>query len=149
MNVDYEIAFTNFQKKQILDKYGLDGGRTQKTIDSAFMGYMDKFMPADSNEMIKSMYRSTRVGSGEVNINVPYAHYQYEGELYVDPKYGIGAFHDPQSGRYWSRRGIKKIPSGKKLNYHGGANRGDHFIERTINVHYDDILNAGQKEIDK
>lgn len=148
MKVDYEVAFSNIQKQQILDKYGLDGGRTQKVIDSSFMGYMDKYMPADSYLMINNMYSSTKVGSGEININVPYAHYQNEGEKYIDPKYKIGAFHNSISGRFWSRSGIKKMPSGEKLNYHGGALRGDHFIERMLADHYKDILNIGQKEID-
>lgn len=149
MKVDYEVAFSDIQKQQVLDKYGLENGRTQKVIDSAFMGYIDPYMPADSFQMINSMYSSTKVGSGEININAPHAHYQHEGEKYVDPKYNIGAFHDPVSGRYWSRPGIKKVPSGEKLNYHGGANRGDHFIERMLADHFEDILNAGQKEIDK
>lgn len=149
MKVNYEIAFSNIQKQQIIDKYGLEGGRTQKVIDSSFMGYMDKYMPMDSGQMITSMYNSTKVGSGEININSPYAHYQYEGELYVDPKYNKGAFHDPISGRYWSRPNIKKVPSGKKLNYHGGSLRGDHFIERMLADHFNDILNSGQKEIER
>lgn len=149
MKVDYVVALSGIQKQQILDKYGLDGGRTQKVIDSSFMGYVDKYMPRKNGQMITRMYTSTKVGSGEININAPYAHYQHEGEKYVDPKYKIGAFHDPVSGRYWSRTGIKKIPSGNKLNYHGGANRGDHFVERMLADHFEDILNAGQKEIDK
>lgn len=147
--VDYMVGFSGLQKRQILDKYGLDSGRTQKVIDSQFMGYMDKYMPMDSNQMITSMYNSTKVGSGEININSPYAHYQHEGELYIDPKIRKGAFYDPINGRFWSRPNIKKIPSGKKLNYHGGALRGDHFVERMLADHFEDILNAGQKEIDK
>ena len=149
MKVDYMVAFSGIQKQQIIDKFGLEGGRTQKVIDSAFMGYMDKYMPMDEGQMITSMYNSTKVGSGEINVNTPYAHYQYEGVLYVDPKTGKGAFHDPVSGRYWSRPNIKKVPSDKKLNYHGGPLRGDHFVERMLADHFNDILNAGQKEIDK
>lgn len=150
MKFEYEVVFSNFQKQQILDKYGLDGGRTQKVIDSSFMGYLDKYMPADADmQMITAMYNSTKVGSGEININVPYAHYQHEGIKYVDPKYKIGAFYDSKSGKYWSRRGVKKISSGEKLKYHGGALRGDHFVERMLADHFNDILNAGQKEIDK
>lgn len=149
MKVDYMVAFSGIQKQQILDKYGLEGGRTQKVIDSAFMGHVDKYMPMVTGIMIASMYNSTKAGSGEININSPQAHYLHEGEKYVDPKYKIGAFHDPVSGRYWSRPNIKKIPSGEKLNYHGGALRGDHFVERMLADHFDDILNAGQKEIDK
>lgn len=149
MKIDAIVAFSGIQKQQIIDKYGLEGGRTQKVIDSQFMGYVDKYMPMDSNQMITSMYNSTKVGSGEININTPYTHYQHEGVLYVDPKTGKGAFHDSVSGRYWSRKNIKKVPSGKKLNYHGGALRGDHFVERMLADHFEDILNAGQKEIDK
>lgn len=150
MKVDYEIAFSSIQKQQIVDKYGLDGGRTQKVIDSSFMGHLDKYMPADEEmQMITSMYNSTKPGSGEININEPHAHYQNEGEKYVDSKYQKGAFHDPITGRFWSRPGIKKVPSGEKLNYHGGPLRGDHFAERMLADHFDDILNAGQKEIDR
>lgn len=149
MKMNYIVAFSGVQKQQIVDKYGLEGGRIQKVIDSAFMGYVDKYMPQEDGELINSMYESTRPGSGEIAINKPYVHYQNEGVLYVDPKYKKGAFHDPVSGRYWSRPGIKKIPSGQKLNYHGGALRGDHFVERMLADHFEDILNAGQKEVDK
>ncbi len=145
----YMVGLSGVQKKQLLDKFGLDDGRTQKVIDSAFMGYMEPYMPKDNNQMIISMYNSTKVGSGEININTPYAHYQHEGVKYVDPKYKIGAFHDPISGRYWSRPGIKKISSDKRLTYHGGTLRGSHFIERMLADHFNDILNAGQKEIEK
>ena len=149
MKLDYIKAFTGIQKQQIIDKYGLENGRTQRVIDSAFMGYLDKYMPMDSSQMITSMYISTKIGSGEININTPYAHYQQEGVKYIDPKYKIGAFHGPISGRYWSRPGIKKVPSNEKLNYHGGALRGDHFVERMLADHFEDILNAGQEEINK
>lgn len=151
MKSDFIVAFSKIQQKQLIDKYGLDkDGRTQKVIDSSFMSHVDKYMPMDDEmQMITSMYNTTKVGSGEINIDGPHAHYQHEGILYVDPKTGKGAFYDSVSGRFWSRPDTKKIPSNKKLNYHGGALRGDHFIERMLADHFDDILNAGQKEIDK
>lgn len=104
MKLDYMVAFSGIQKQQIIDKYGLESGRTQKVIDSAFMGYMDPYIPMDDEmQMINSMYNSTKVGSGEININVPHAHYQHEGIKYVDPRTGKGAFYDPVNGRFWSR----------------------------------------------
>lgn len=149
MKVDYMVAFSSIQKQQIIDKYGLDGGRTQQVIDSAFIGYLEPYVPMDNNHELVTKLLNNKHGKGEIDINAHHAHYQHEGELYVDPKYKIGAFYDKNSGRYWSRKGIKKIPSGKKLNYHGGALRGDHFVERMLADHFEDILNAGQKEIDK
>ena len=65
MKVDYKVAFSNIQKQQILDKYGLDGGRTQKVIDAQFMAYLDSYMPMGDRTgnskvgMITSMQKST------------------------------------------------------------------------------------------
>lgn len=146
MKVNYEVAFSGIQKQQIIDKYGLDGGRTQKVIDNAFKSFMIPYMPMQEGIMIANTVIIPQ--GGEIDVNVPYAHYQHEGKLYVDPKTGKGAFHDPVSGRFWSRPDIKKVPSDKKLNYHGGSQRGDHFVERMLADHFEDILNAGQKEID-
>lgn len=53
---------------------------------------------------------------GVVEYNSPYAHYQYEGKLYVDPKTKRGAFTNGE-GFFWSRPGVAKIPSGKGLEY--------------------------------
>lgn len=148
MKIDYIVAFDGIQKQQILDKYGLDNGRTQKVIDSAFTGYLEPYVPMDDDHQMVTSLLSNKPGNGEININTPHAHYQHEGIKYIDHKYKIGAFYDPISGRYWSRPGIRKVPSCEKLNYHGGALRGDHFVERMLADHFDDILNAGQKEID-
>lgn len=46
----------------------------------------------------------------------PYAHYQYTGIVYVDPKYGVGGFYDPMYG-WWSRPGVRKISSDRPLHY--------------------------------
>jgi hypothetical protein len=53
---------------------------------------------------------------GVVEYNSPYAHYQYEGKLYVDPTTKKGAFTNGE-GLYWSRPGIAKVPSGRGLKY--------------------------------
>lgn len=147
--MDYIIAFNSIQKQQIIDKYGLDGGRTQKVIDSAFIGYLEPYVPMDENHELVGKLLSNKPGKGEIDIDAHHAHYQYEGIKYIDPKYKIGAFYDKNSGRYWSRPGIKKVQSNERLNYHSGPLRGDHFVERMLADHFDDILNAGQKEIDK
>lgn len=53
---------------------------------------------------------------GVVEYSSPYAHYQYEGKLYVDPTTKKGAFTNGE-GLYWSRLGIAKVPSGRELKY--------------------------------
>lgn len=44
-----------------------------------------------------------------------YAAYQYYGELYVDPKYGKGGFTSDGGKTFWSRPGVKKVPSGRYM----------------------------------
>lgn len=106
MKVDYIVAFSDIQKQQIIDKYGLDGGRTQKVIDNAFKSFMLPYMPMQEGIMIANTVIIPQ--GGEIDVNTPYAHYQHEGILYVDAKTGKGAFYDKDSGRFWSRPRYKK-----------------------------------------
>lgn len=46
----------------------------------------------------------------------PYSFYVYAGSLFVDPKYKVGGF-TKDGITYFSRPGVKKINSGKPLNY--------------------------------
>ena len=132
--------------EELLDHFGLNAsGKVQKVVDTTFIHYMRLKMPQDTGMMISN---TKNVEPGLIEVQTPYAHYMNEGILYVDPKYKKGAFFNENYG-YWSRPGIGKVPSSTPLNYHGGAQRGAHFVERTINENTDDIIKAGQKEIDK
>lgn len=63
----------------------------------------------------------------------PYAHYVYEGEVYVDPQTGKGAFYNPNYG-FWSRPGVAKVPSGRQMVY-SQPNAVSHWDEAAINNH--------------
>ena len=142
-----DAEFTIKQKEQLKEELGINpGGRVQKVIDASVIHYLRLLMPQDSGMMITNT-RSPEAGL--IRVETPYAHYMNEGILYVDPKYDKGAFHDPISGRFWSRPNVKKVPSNRKLVYHGGPNRGSHFVERTLTEHFDDILNNAKKEVSK
>lgn len=139
--------FSLKQKEQLKQELGINpGGKVQKVIDTTTIHYLRLLMPRDSG-MMSSNTRNPEPGL--IRVETPYAHYMNEGILYVDPKYDKGAFHDPISGRFWSRKGVKKVPSNRLLTYHGGPNRGSHFVERTITEHFDDILNNAKKEVRK
>lgn len=144
--MEFEIdAFLPSQEK-IIKKFGLDeNGRVQKVIDNSFIHYMRLKMPMDSGMMIAN---TRNPQGGLVAVETPYAHYMNEGIKYVDPITGKGAFYNENYG-FWSRPNTSKIPSNEPLVYHGGANRGAHFVERTASENFDDILREAQKEIDK
>ena len=147
MQFRMDAEFTLGQKHQLKEKLGINlGGRVQKVIDTTTIHYLRLLMPMDSGTM---MANTRNKEPGLITVETPYAHYMNEGILYVDPKYNKGAFHDPISGRFWSRPNVKKVSSGKPLKYHSGPNRGAHFVERTLTEHFDDILNSARKEVGK
>lgn len=144
-----DASFSLKQKGVLKQELGINpGGRVQKVIDTSVIHYLRLLMPMDNGIM---MANTRNPMPGLVTVETPYAHYMNEGILYVDPITGKGAFHDPISGRYWSRPNTKKVPSSRKLNYNtqNGPNRGAHFVERTINGHFNDILNEAKKEVGK
>lgn len=102
-------------------------------------------MPQDSGMM---MANTRNPEGGLVTVETPYAHYLNKGIKYVDSITGKGAFYNESYG-YWSRPNTKKVPSSEPLNYHGGPNRGAHFVERTINENFNDIIKEAQEELDR
>lgn len=72
-----------------------------------------KYVP----ESVGMLATNSRIDD-ECNIcyETPYAHYQYIGKLYVDPKNKKGAFYNENYG-FWSRKGVKKEPTDKDLHY--------------------------------
>lgn len=144
MNVDFE-AFTELDKGKLYKRFGLEqNGRLQKVLDTDFISHMCKLMPYDEGIMSAN---TIEVQPGLIQVQTPYAHYMNEGIKYVDPKYHVGAFFSPNYG-YWSRPGIKKVSSGEPLNYNGGADRGAHYVERTITNYKEEIIEDLQKEVD-
>jgi len=65
---------------------------------------MEKFVPKQSGQLANA-----RVEANEIVYWPPYAHYQYEGILFVDPN----------TGSAWSKKGITKVPTGRKLDQSG------------------------------
>ena len=112
LNIDHsgpgytiKVSYAAFGKR--LDK-------AQDALDAQVWQDIQRYMPMDTASLIvetDTLNKSTR---GEVYLYPPdsdYGHYQHEGEVYEK-----GAFYDPEYG-YWSRPGVKKVPSGKPLNY--------------------------------
>lgn len=144
--MDFEIEAFLPNQQQVMDRFGLnENGSTQKVVDTSFIHHMRLKMPKDTGVMIAN---TRNPEGGLVTVETPYAHYMNEGIKYVDPITGKGAFFNESYG-FWSRPNTKKVPSGDPLQYHGGPNRGAHFVERTASEDFDDILKEAQKEIDR
>jgi len=116
------------------------GGPVQKVVDSETMRYMGDYMPRrQAGELEHKMVTATIVGSGEVRIDGPFAHYLHEGILYVDSV----------TGSAWSRKDDTKVPTDKELTYAGAPMRGKKFFDRMKTDHKEDILKAAQTAADR
>lgn len=87
-------------------------GKTQKFFTNTCKRYMDKYVPYQEG----NLKTNVDIQDDKIVYQSPYAHYQFTGVVYVDPETKKGAFYSRDYG-FWSRRNIKKIPSGRKLTY--------------------------------
>ena len=97
----------------------------QLALDNQVWSDMQRYMPRRDGELIRrtNALNEVSAGSGEVHVydpTLPYAHYMYMGEKYVDPVWRVGGFYGilpDKEGQWWSRRGVTKVPSGEPLHY--------------------------------
>lgn len=118
-------------------------GRVQRKFQSLCQQYMDKYVPYDEGNLRKNVDLSNPT---QIVYESPYAHYQYEGVLYVMDN-GKGAYYSPDYG-FWSKKGVAKTRTGTPLNYHT-AGTGDHWDERMKSAEMDSLVQDLQKFVDR
>jgi len=92
-----------------------EGGKVHKYFTEVCKYEMIPYIPEGDTHLLRSNGKIE--GADTIYYDLPYAHYQYMGELYVMPNNGKGAYYSDDYG-YWSEPGVSKVPSGKDLNYH-------------------------------
>lgn len=137
MKLHFEIK----DKDTILRNHGMHpGGPVQKLVDSECMRYMSDYMPRrQAGELEHMMVMATVIGSGQIDTPGPYAHYLYEGILYVSPT----------TGSAWAKKNEIKVPTDRALTYAGAPMRGKKWFERMKADHKDDILQAAHAMINR
>lgn len=110
-------------------------GRVQQFIDQECIRFMDPYTPRLNGVLIKSATIGTKIGSGILNYNAPYARYQYYGKLMVSSL----------TGSSYASQGESKILTDKDLRYNGEPMRGAFWFERMKTDHKQDILKGAQK----
>ena len=125
-------------------RLGIDpNGRVQRKFQSLCRDYMDKYVPYNEGNLRRNVDLSNPT---QIVYESPYAHYQYEGVLYVMDN-GKGAYYSPDYG-YWSKPGVAKKRTSTPLNYHT-AGTGDHWDERMKSAEMDSLLADLQKFVDR
>lgn len=112
----------------LLKNHGLNpDGRVQAFFTSEVMKKAEPYVPYSAGVLRES----ARVSEDKCAIiyETPYAHYQWVGELYVDPITKKGAFYSPTYG-FWSRPDVDKERTDRKLSYNGAPQRGSRWVRR-------------------
>lgn len=95
----------------------------QKLLNMQVAADCDALIPFQQGALRGSQYFPQGIYGGEIAWNVPYAHYQYEGELYL-----------AENGSSWAKRGEQKYPTGEPLVQHT-AGTTDHWFEKAKEQH--------------
>lgn len=134
-----KVQFNVKDKETLLRNHGLqEGGPVQKLVDNETMRYMGPYMPRrQAGELEHMMVMATVIGSGQIDIPGPYAHYLHEGIVFVDP----------DTGSAWAKKNEIKVPTDRELTYAGAPMRGKKWFDRMKADHKDDILQAAQELI--
>lgn len=114
---------------EIIKDLGLEeGGSAQIFFTNGVYEWSEPYTPMDSGMLKNNVSMATSGDS--FTYESPYAHYDYIGDLFVDPKYLKGAFFSSNYG-FWSRPGVPKVkdPNGRKINNWNGK-RGPYWVER-------------------
>ncbi len=113
-------------KALAFEKTGGSKGRLFLASESKRL--MDPYVPAKNLVLAQNTRVYLDGDQGVVEYNSPYAHYQYEGELYVSSI----------TGSAWAAQGEHKVPAGKKLDY-------DTFRHPLATSHWDKAMTTARK----
>ena len=128
--------------KELIKRCGTgEGGRVQVAVDAAVIRYSFPYVPFDEGVLAGSANTGTKIGSGEIVYDTPYARYLWYGEIY-GPNFPITengvvvGFRSPP----------EKFPTGRKIQYNKDKNHlaGSHWCERAMADHKDDVLKEAQ-----
>ena len=100
-------------------------GDVQKYFTHRCRVHMDKYVPYEEG----NLRTLVEEGNNYIKYYSPYAHYMYEGILYVDP----------ETGSSWARKDVTKVPTGKPLVYHT-AGTGSHWDKRMWSAEKDQVI---------
>ena len=102
--------------RKILRNLGLDQrGAVQKFWTATVLRRIQKYMPYRTGETIKLTVAQTDINKPEIVTDTPYARMLYYGKVMVDPKTGKAGFLTENG--WMSRKGVKKVPSGRNIEY--------------------------------
>lgn len=108
----------------------------QKVLNIAVRNDCEPFVPHLNGGLRNSAAFPQGIYGGELEYNTPYAHYLYEGELYL-----------AANGSSWAKKHEKKYPAGRPLAYPSEPGTTDHWFKKAKELHKDEWVRAVKEEV--
>lgn len=105
----------DFNPLKVKTRLSAANRRAQAWLDNEVLKDSTPYVPRITGELERSGISGTKIGSGQVVWNSPYARYQYYGKVMVDPKTGAAGFMTKDGWR--SRAGVGKVLTNRDLQY--------------------------------
>lgn len=122
----YELDFPNAD--ELTRGLGLEEyGEVQRFIDNEVIRLSDPYVPFQRGNLRNSALQYTHIGSGVVEYNTPYAHFQWVGRVMRWPT-GTGTTYAPRG----EHKVYSTIPGRSELTYQGAPMRGKEWVKRMI-----------------
>ena len=116
MNVVGKIKVDMKPVQKIMDGLGVTArGDVQKFHTANVRRRIQKYMPYRSGAMIKLMIVQSPADEPFINVDAPYAHYQYKGKIWEDLKLHAAGFLTKNGWR--SRKGVPKVETDRDIEY--------------------------------
>lgn len=125
--MDSEFKWNKSKDKMAFEVTGGNGGRLFLANEAKRL--MDPYVPARNLVLAQNVRTYVENGDGIVHYISSYAHYQWEGELYVSSV----------TGSSYASQGEHKIPTGRKL-------KQDTFRHPLATSHWDQAMNSARKQ---
>ena len=110
-------------ESQIINK--VTNPRFGRFVANEWGRLLTPYTPKDTGLLVQTK----EIHPFEIHYIQPYSAYVYGGEKYVDPQYGVSGWLGSEG--WFSRPGIKKIPSGEPLEYQrNNPYASDHWDEK-------------------
>lgn len=122
-----------------LDTSRIDGNlrNAQKLLNMQVVADCDQYVPFQQGALRGSVQFPDGIYGGEIEYATPYAHYQYQGELYLT-----------KSGSPYAEKGEKKYPTGVPLVQHT-AGTASQWFEEAKRTHREQWIDLVRREVGK
>lgn len=126
---DYECTF---DLDECIKTLGLEErGKVQQYVTNEILTLSDPYVPFDEGNLKSSGHIENGTDVVWGGPAAPYAHYMWGGIVYEDPDLHCAGFQ-VKDGGWRSRKGVKKVPTTRHLEYQNGPLRGDHWADRML-----------------